>query len=126
MCDRCLLFQKGKIGRMEQVLYQTIACNIRERRKQLCYSQAKLAEKAEVSVDTIKSIESGRRTMNLDTYLRIVEALETTPVGLIKDSAPEEWVDRLLFMTANFSSREMKFVLHMVEQLLKGYEDYLK
>ena len=126
MCDKYLLFRKGNIGRMEQVLYQTIACNIRERRKQLCYSQAKLAEKAEVSVDTIKSIESGRRTMNLDTYLKIVKALETTPLGLIKDSAPEEWVDRLLFMTANFSSREMNFVLHMVEQLLKGYEDYLK
>ena len=126
MCDKRLLQWKGKIERMEQVLYQTIACNIRERRKQLCYSQAKLAEKAEVSVDTIKSIESGRRTMNLDTYLKIVKALETTPLGLIKDSAPEEWVDRLLFMTANFSSREMNFVLHMVEQLLKGYEDYLK
>ena len=111
---------------MEQVLYQTIACNIRKRRKQLRYSQAKLAEKADISVDTIKSIESGRRTMNLDTYLKIVEALETTPLGLIKDSAPEEWIDRLLFMTANFSSREMKFVLHMVEQLLNGYEDYLK
>ena len=64
---------------MEQVLYQTIACNIRKRRKQLRYSQAKLAEKADISVDTIKSIESGRRTMNLDTYLKIVEALETTP-----------------------------------------------
>ena len=126
MCDKRLLQWEGKTERMEQVLYQTIACNIRERRKQLCYSQAKLAEKAEVSVDTIKSIESGRRTMNLDTYLKIVEALETTPLGLIKDSAPEEWIDRLLFMTANFSSKEMKFVLHMVEQLLKGYEDYLK
>ena len=126
MCDKRLLQWEGKIERMERVLYQTIACNIRERRKQLCYSQAKLAEKADISVDTIKSIESGRRTMNLDTYLKIVEALETTPLGLIKDSAPEEWIDRLLFMTANFSSREINFVLHMVEQLLKGYEDYLK
>lgn len=126
MCDKRLLQWEGKIERMEQVLYQTIACNIRERRKQLCYSQAKLAEKADISVDTIKSIESGRRTMNLDTYLKIVEALETTPLGLIKDSAPEEWIDRLLFRTANFSSREINFVLHMVEQLLKGYEDYLK
>lgn len=126
MCDQCLLQWEGKTERMEQVLYQTIACNIRERRKQLCYSQAKLAEKADISVDTIKSIESGRRTMNLDTYLKIVDALETTPLGLIKDNAPEEWIDRLLFMTANFSSREINFVLHMVEQLLKGYEDYLK
>lgn len=112
---------------MEQVLYQTIACNIKERRKQLCYSQERLAEKAEVSIDTIKNVESGRRTMNLDTYLRIVDALETTPLALIKcEEQSEEWFDRLLFMTAHCSDREMKFVLYMVEQILKGFEDYLK
>ncbi len=41
-------------------------------------SQAQLAEKADVSVDTVKSIESGRSSMSLCTFLRIVEALETT------------------------------------------------
>lgn len=69
---------------MEQVLYETIAYNIRNRRKQLYFSQEQLAEKAEVSVDTIKNVESGRRTMMLGTYLRIVEALRTTPLALLK------------------------------------------
>lgn len=109
------------------MLYQTIACNIRERRKQLRYSQDQLAEKADVSVDTIKNVESGRRTMNLETYLRISEALEITPFTLVRhEEHSEEWIGRLLFMTANFTSREKKFVLYMIEHFLKGYKDYLK
>lgn len=109
------------------MLYETIAYNIRNRRKQLCFSQEQLAEKAEVSVDTIKNVESGRRTMTLGTYLRIVEALRTTPLALLKHGEQsEEWIDRLSFITANCSNREMKFVLYMVEQVLKGYENYLK
>ena len=43
---------------MEQVLYTTIARNIRKLRKKNYMSQAQLAERAEVSVDTIKSVEN--------------------------------------------------------------------
>ena len=49
-------------------LYGTIAGNIKKERKRLSISQVQLAEKADVSVDTIKSVENGRRAMSLDTY----------------------------------------------------------
>ena len=38
----------------------------------------------------------------------------------------DEYIDQLLFMVTNCSNRERKFVLHMVEQLIKGQESYLK
>ena len=53
-------------------MYDIIAGNIRRERIRLCMSQAELAERADVSVDTIKSVENGRRAMSLDTYLSIV------------------------------------------------------
>lgn len=64
-------------------MYETIAYNIKKERKKQYISQAQLAERADISLDTIKSIEAGRRTMSLGTYLRIVEALETTPSTLM-------------------------------------------
>ena len=62
-------------------IYEIIAENIKRERKRLRISQLVLAEKADVSVDTVKSLESGRRAMSLETYLRIVQALESTPTA---------------------------------------------
>lgn len=106
-------------------LYGTIASNIRKERNLLGISQACLAERTELSVDTIKAIEYGRRTMSLDTYLRIVEALGMTPFRLMHRIHMEPHMERFLFMTLERSSREVEFVLHMVEQLLHGQDCYL-
>ena len=52
--------------------------------KEYKITQAELAERADVSLDTIKSVENGRRAMSLDTYLNIVHALESSPMVLMK------------------------------------------
>ena len=53
-------------------IYKIIAENIRKERRRLGITQAELAERADVSLDTIKSVENGRRAMSLDTNLNIV------------------------------------------------------
>lgn len=107
-------------------LYEIIAENIRKERKRLCISQAELAERADLSVDTIKSVENGRRAMSLDTYLSIVQALETTPLALMSREQPEQYIERFAFLMNRCDEREIEFALHMVEQLLKGQDDYLR
>jgi transcriptional regulator with XRE-family HTH domain len=64
-------------------LYKIIANNIRNKRKQLHISQGQLAEKSGLSLDTIKSVGQGRRTMSLDTFLKIADALQIAPQELI-------------------------------------------
>jgi transcriptional regulator with XRE-family HTH domain len=64
-------------------LYKIIANNVRNARKQLHISQSQLAEKAGVSLDTVKSVEQGRRTMSLDTFLKIAYALQKSPQELM-------------------------------------------
>lgn len=64
------------MGKREHI-YEIIAENIRKERRRLGITQAELAERADVSLDTIKSVENGRRAMSLDTYLNIVHALES-------------------------------------------------
>ena len=59
------------MGKREHI-YKIIAENIRKERRRLGITQAELAERADVSLDTIKSVENGRRAMSLDTYLNIV------------------------------------------------------
>ena len=106
-------------------LYEIIAGNIRRERKRLSLTQAKLAERADVSIDTVKSIENGIRAMSLDTYLNIVQALETSPLALMSREQPEQYIERFIFMMNRCNEREIEFALHMVEQLLKGQDNYL-
>lgn len=106
-------------------LYEIIAGNIRRERKRLCISQAELAERADISVDTIKSVENGRRAMSLDTYLSIVQALETTPLALMSRKQPWHYIERFIYMMDRRNEREIEFALHMVEQLLRGQDNYL-
>jgi transcriptional regulator with XRE-family HTH domain len=74
-------------------------------------SQSQLAERADLSIDTIKSVENGRRAMSLDTYLKIVQALETTPYALMNWKHPEEYIDRFAFMMTSRNEREIELAL---------------
>lgn len=51
------------MGKREHI-YEIIAENIRKERRRLGITQAELAERADVSLDTIKSVENGRRAMS--------------------------------------------------------------
>lgn len=107
-------------------LYVAIADNIRRERKRLYFSQGQLAEKADISVDTVKSVEKGRRAMSLDTYLKIVQALGATPLSLMNMEFTERYTDRFAYMVKNCSRNEVEFILYMVEQMVKGQASYLK
>ena len=107
-------------------LYGTIAENIKKERKRLSISQVQLAEKADVSVDTIKSVENSRRAMSLDTYLNIVQALGMEPLSLMGWGKTGEYTERFSFLVERRSQGEIEFVLHMVEQMLRGHDSYLK
>lgn len=112
------------MGNRENV-YKIIAENIRKERRRLGITQAELAERADISLDTIKSVENGRRAMSLDTYLNIVHALESTPMVLMSREHTGKHIERFAFMMNRRNEREIEFALHMVEQLLRGQDNYL-
>ena len=112
------------MGNREHI-YEIIAGNIRKERKRFGMTQAELAERADISLDTIKSVENGRRAMSLDTYLNIVHALESSPMVLMSRKHPQKHIERFAFMMNRRDEREIEFALHMVEQLLIGQDNYL-
>jgi transcriptional regulator with XRE-family HTH domain len=64
---------------MEEV---NLALNIKERRKFKQLSQAKLAERAEISTQMVKDIEAGRRNPSTATLDKICKALGITHQAL--------------------------------------------
>ena len=53
-----------------------IADNMKIYRKNRNLTQAELAEKAELSIDSIKRLEGGKRSMSLENFLRVADALQ--------------------------------------------------
>lgn len=105
-------------------LYKIIAGNIKNERERMHITQAELAERADISVDTVKSIEHGRRSMSLDTYIGIVHALETTPYALMDRKHSVQYIERLAFIMGQRSEGEIEFILHIVEQILSWQDCY--
>ena len=85
------------MGKREHI-YEIIAENIRKERRRLGITQAELAERADVSLD---------------------------PMVLMSQQHPEKHIERFAFMMNRCDEREIEFALHMIEQILRGQEDYL-
>ena len=67
-----------------QVSIRTVfAQNVKKHRENLHYSQEKCAEKAGVSVQTIKDIEGYRRWVSDSTLTRLAKALKTAEFQLL-------------------------------------------
>ena len=58
--------------------YYILGSRIRETRRSLGLSQFELAEDASISVTYLSYIENGKKSLSLDTLVRIATALNTT------------------------------------------------
>ncbi|MEY8517339.1 hypothetical protein AALC25_10515 [Lachnospiraceae bacterium 29-84] len=64
--------------------------------------------------------------MSLDTYLRIVQALEITPMALMNQiERPEGYMEYFFFLVERCNKSEIEIVLDIVERILKGKGSYL-
>lgn len=51
--------------------------------------------------------------------------LGASPMVLMSQQHPEKHIERFAFMMNRCDEREIEFALHMIEQILRGQEDYL-
>jgi transcriptional regulator with XRE-family HTH domain len=59
--------------------------NVRQRRRQLGFSQEELGQLATMTHDAVSELEHGSRNVNIVTALRICRALEVSPAELLAD-----------------------------------------
>lgn len=110
---------------MKDIKY-IIADNVKFYRKKESLTQIELAERAELSLDSIKRIEGGKRTMSLENFLRLSKALGIPLSFLIyeqKDRVSEE--ELLMSILEGRSDRQKKYLLHMLQEMADGMDKLL-
>lgn len=124
----CSSFQKYTEWRTKHEGYikYIIADNVRFYRKKADLTQAGLAERAELSLDTIKRIEAGKRTMSLENFLGLSDALRIPLTFLLyeqKDRMPDE--ERIWGILKGRSDGQKEYLLHMLQEIADGIDRYL-
>lgn len=100
-----------------------IADNVRFYRKKANLTQAELAERAELSLDSIKRVEAGKRTMSLENFLRLSNALGIPLTFLLygqKDRMPDE--ERIRGILEGRSDGQKEYLLHMLQEMADGMD----
>ena len=98
---------------------QLVGSRIRDARINRRMSQADLAAKANISLPHISNIEKGKTSMKLETFIRIIEALQVS-ASLLRPDVPEvrslyqSEFDELL---ADCSPKELDSILKIVREL---------
>lgn len=107
---------------MKDIRY-IIADNVRLYRKKENLTQAELAERADLSLDSIKRIEGGKRTMSLENFIRVAEALKAPLPFLIYENVdviPE--MERLFCIFEGKSQKQKEYLLHMLQVMAVGLD----
>ena len=99
---------------------QLIGSRIGEARINRHMSQADLAVKANISLPHISNIEKGKTSMKLESFIRIIEALQVSADSMLRPDIPEvrslyqSEFDELL---ADCSPKELDSILRIVREL---------
>lgn len=107
---------------MKDIQY-IIANNVRLYRKKQNLTQVELAEQADLSLDSIRRVEGGKRTMSLQNFMRIADALKVPLSFLLYENAdaiPE--TERLLCIFEGKSQKQKQYMLHMLQEMAEGLD----
>lgn len=97
-----------------------VGSRIRELRVQKGMSQATLAEKANLSLPQISSIELGKSRMLLSSFIRITEALQVSADLLLRPDVPEVkniYKSEFSELLNDCTVKEIEAILKIVKEL---------
>lgn len=110
---------------MKDIKY-IIADNIKIYRKKENLTQMELAERADLSLDSIKRLERGLRKMSLENFLRVSNALHVLLSYLLheerEDALETEQIKEILY---GRSFKQRKYLLHMLSEMAKELDKLL-
>lgn len=117
--------QKMENQKMKDIKY-IIADNIKIYRKKENLTQMELAERADLSLDSIKRLERGLRKMSLENFLRVSNALHVLLSYLLheerEDALETEQIKEILY---GRSFKQRKYLLHMLSEMAKELDKLL-
>lgn len=99
---------------------------IRERRQTLRWSQEKLAEMADVSLNTVSRIEGGQSDMSIETFRRLAQSLEMSASELVGDMevmVKDGDMQRMSVRMRRLQQKDRKVVFRTVDALVDALSD---
>lgn len=109
---------------MKDIRY-IIADNMKLYRKKQKLTQIKLAELADLSVDSIKRIETGQRSMSLENFLRVSDALQVPLSFLLYEQAEMPELEQISNILKGRSDKQKRYLLHMLREMADGMDKLL-
>ena len=103
-------------------LKEKLGLRIKKIRKNLGYSQEKLAELIGMDIPNLSNIERGKRFMTAETLEKIAKALKTTERELFNfnETEPNKYFQQdINIILNNFDERELEFILDFLKSYLK-------
>ncbi len=100
-------------------LREILSTNIKLKRKELSFTQEKLAELSELSAQTINDIEGCRTWVSDKTLIKISEVLQTSPAELL---IPQNIESNLSIKNINNIKSELKKeITSKIDDIFKDY-----
>ena len=107
--------------------YKQIGVNIARRRKELHLKQMEVCETAELNDKYLSCIETARSIPSLEVFLRICQALDTTPDHLLIGAVPRSDYSELSFALLDkfqtLSPENQRLCLAFMDLLCDGFND---
>ena len=98
----------------------SVGHRIAKTRTEKGYSQATLAEKANISVSHLSNIERGRKSLSAEVLLKISEALQVSADGILVTDIPQvhkEVESQIDVNLNNCTVREKEFILKLIKDI---------
>lgn len=112
----------GKYTELENLI--ELGNRIRNRRTELHLSQETVAEKAEISTNTVSRIEGGQTAMSIEIFIKLVEVLDVDADellgGIVFAGRRHERFQDMFYHIHHLKECEQTVVLQTMETLVKG------
>lgn len=100
---------------------------VRKDRNERHWSQEKLAEETDVSLNTISRIEGGQTRMSIEVFMRLVQALDVDAelllFGVTSDSDKTDYA-RICFLIGQLERNEREIVIQTMGTLAESLQKH--
>lgn len=107
----------------EVALARRLGNSLRRHRQERGWTQARLAEAAEVSINHVSYIERGERLPSVPMLVQFARALQVTTSELLGETLSDAWASRVLALSETLSEEAKEVVVGMLRGLVGVYQD---
>jgi len=103
-------------------VYKLLGIRVRQKRKQLGFSQEQLSELCGISSAYIGIIERGHRKLSVDTLVKIANALNVNAGYLLRDSVnfdSSDLIEKTAYMLNDMDEDEIRYTYEIVSNTRK-------